>query len=75
MGKTLTIRIDRTQDELLTVRAKAQGLTRSALVRDLIDQGLADRPLGRSIGHLKGRLGLPAPTSGWRRRLKERNWR
>jgi hypothetical protein len=75
MGKTLTIRIDRAQDEALTARAKAQGRTRSALVRDLIDQGLQDRPLGRSIGHLKGRLGLASPKAGWQRRIKERNWR
>ena len=75
MGKTLTLRIDRAQDEAVTARAKARGLTRSALVRDLIDQGLKDRPLGRNIGHLKGRLGLSSPKAGWQRRIKERNWR
>jgi hypothetical protein len=75
MGKTLTIRIDPAQDATLTARAKAQGVTRSTLVREFIDQGLEERPLGRSIGHLKGRLALPTPTGGWRRRLKERNWR
>jgi hypothetical protein len=75
MGKTLTIRIDQAQDEALTQRAKALGRTRSQLVRELIDKGLQDQPLGRSLGHLKGRLGLPAAASGWRRRIRERNWR
>ncbi len=75
MGKTLTIRIDRAQDEALTARAKAQGRTRSALVRDLIDHGLEERPLGHSIGHLKGRLSLASSKAGWQRRIKERNWR
>ena len=75
MGKTLTIRIDEAQDAALTARAKAQGRTRSALVRDLIDQGLEDRPLGRSIGHLKGRLSVSTPRTAWQRRIKDRNWR
>jgi len=75
MGKTLTVRLRRTQDEALTARARAMGKTRSELVRDLIDQGLEERPLGRRIGHLKGRLEVPAPKAGWQRRIKERNWR
>ena len=75
MGKTLTIRLRRTQDEALTARARALGKTRSELVRELIDQGLEERPLGRRIGHLKGRLEVPAPKAGWQRRIKERNWR
>jgi hypothetical protein len=75
MDKTLTVRLDKTQDEALTRRAKALGRTRSQLVRDLIDRGLEDQPLGRSLGHLKGRLGLPPPKAGWRRRIKDRNWR
>jgi len=75
MGKTLTIRLRRTQDEALSARARATGKTRSELVRDLIDQGLEERPLGRRIAHLKGRLDVPAPKAGWRRRIKERNWR
>ncbi|OLB62819.1 MAG: hypothetical protein AUI11_04025 [Acidobacteria bacterium 13_2_20CM_2_66_4] len=75
MGKTLTIRLHRAQDEALTARARAVGKTRSELVRELIDQGLEERPLGRRIGHLKGRLDVPAPKAGWQRRIKERNWR
>ena len=75
MDKTLTIRLDRSQDERLTARAKVTGKTRSELVRELIDQGLEERPLGRRIGHLKGRLDVAAPKAEWARRIKERNWR
>ena len=75
MEKTLTIRLAKSQDEALTRRAKALGRTRSQLVRELIDKGLEEQPLGRRLGHLKGRLDLPPPKSGWRRRIRERNWR
>jgi hypothetical protein len=75
MGKTITVRIDESQDAALTRRAKALGRTRSQLVRELIGRGLEEQPLGRSLGHLKGRLGLPTPRSGWRRQIKARNWR
>ena len=75
MDKTLTIRLDTTQDRALTERAEATGKTRSQLVRELIARGLEDQPLGRKIGHLRGRLTVPPPTGGWKRRIKERNWR
>ncbi len=75
MDTTITVRLDRSQDERLTARCKATGKTRSALVRELIDQGLDDRPLGRRIGHLKGTLSLPAPKSGRPKEIKDRNWR
>jgi Ribbon-helix-helix protein, copG family len=75
MDTTITVRLDRSQDERLTARCKATGKTRSALVRELIEQGLDDRPLGRRIGHLKGALNLPAPGSGWPKAIKDRNWR
>jgi hypothetical protein len=67
--------LDRAQDEALTARAKLMGKTRSELVRELIERGLEERPLGRRIGHLKGRLDLPTPREGWQRRIKDRNWR
>jgi Ribbon-helix-helix protein, copG family len=75
VDRTVTIRIDRAQDEALTRRAKALGRTRSQLVRELIDKGLEEQPLGRQTGHLRGHLTLAAPTSGLRRRIRERNWR
>jgi hypothetical protein len=73
--KTLTLRLAREQDEALSRRAAATGKTRSAWVRDLIDKALSDPPMERRVGHLKGRLELPRARSGWRRELKDRNWR
>jgi hypothetical protein len=75
MDKTLTIRLDQAQDEALTERANALGKTKSELVRELIEKGLEEQPLGRRIGHLKGQLGLKTPKAGWQRRIKDRNWR
>jgi hypothetical protein len=75
MEKTLTIRLDRVQDAALTRRAKALGKSRSQVVRELIEKGLEEPPLGQRIGHLKGTLDLPEPKDALRRRIKERNWR
>jgi len=75
MDKTVTVRLGRAQDAALSARARAQGKTRSQLIRELIDRGLEERPLGRRIGHLKGSLDVQVPKSGWQRRIKERNWR
>jgi hypothetical protein len=75
MDKTLTIRLDKTQDEALTRRAKELGKTRSELVRELIERGLEEKPLGLRIGHLKGILDLPEPRDALRRRIKSHNWR
>ena len=75
MGKTLTIRIDKAQDDALTRRAKALGKTRSEVVRELIDRGLEEQTLGQRIGHLKGILEMPEPKDAMRRRIKQRNWR
>ena len=73
MGKTITIPLPDAQDEALTRRAQALGRTRSDLVRELIDRGLDEQPLKRSIGHLKGRVELPRAVTGWRKRIKVRN--
>jgi hypothetical protein len=75
MEKTLTIRLDKAQDAALTRRAKALGKTRSQVVRELIEKGLEEQPLGQRVGHLKGALDLPEPKDALRRRIKERNWR
>ncbi len=75
MDKTLTIRLDRSQDERLVARSKLTGKTRSQLVRELIDQGLEERPLARRIAHLRGRLDVPVPKAGWPKQIKNRNWR
>jgi hypothetical protein len=49
--------------------------TRSELVRELIDRGLDEQPMARSIGHLKGRLSLSNKKGNWREHIRERNWR
>ena len=75
MDKTLTIRLDKAQDQALSRRAKALGKTRSQLVRELIEKGLEEQPLSRRVGHLRGVLDLPESKDPVRRRIKERNWR
>jgi hypothetical protein len=77
VDKTLTIRLNRAQDRALTARARAraQGKTRSEVVRELLARGLEEQPLGRRIGYFKGRLQLASPKSAWQRRIKERNCR
>ena len=75
MNKTLTIRLNKEQDDALSRRAKTLGKTRSELVRELIEKGLEEQPLGRRIGHLKGSRDLSSPKAGWQRRIKDRNWR
>ena len=75
MDKTLTIRLDKRQDEALTRRARALGKTRSEVVRELIDKGLEEQALGVRVGHLEGILELPQSKDTLRRRIKDRNWR
>jgi hypothetical protein len=75
MDKTITIRVSRAQDKALTLHARTRGKSRSQIIREFIDRGLEDRPLGPRIAHVKGALGVPEPKSGWQRRIKERNWR
>ena len=75
MDKTLTIRLNKRQDEALSRRARALGKTRSELVRELIDKGLEEQALGTRVGHLEGILDLPESKDTLRRRIKNRNWR
>jgi hypothetical protein len=75
MDKTITIRLDREQNALLTERAKVAGKTRSALVRDLLAQALAETSIGERAGHLKGSVELPKTRDGWNKHLRKQNWR
>lgn len=77
MDKTITIRLDREQDEILTQRAKTLGKTRSALVRELLAQALSQTPVSERAGYLKGsiqskREGAKDP---WGKHLRKQNWR
>lgn len=75
MGKTITIRLPQEQERALRKRAQALGRTKSDLVRELIGRGLQEESMEATIGHLEGRLDLPAPREGWRKQIKDRNWR
>ncbi len=75
MDKTITIRLDREQDEALTRKARMLGKTRSSLVRELLAQALSDTPISERAGHLSGSVQLPKPKDEWSRHLRKQNWR
>jgi predicted DNA-binding protein len=75
MDKTITIRLDRDQDEALTRRAKTVGKTRSALVREILTDALLSNPLRERAGHLKGSVQLPKAKDAWSKHLRKQNWR
>jgi plasmid stability protein len=75
MEKTLTIRLDREQDEALTQRARTLGKTRSAVVREILADALLSAPIRERAGHLKGSLELPKPKDSWSKHLRKQNWR
>ena len=75
MDKTITIRLDKEQDEALTHRAKVTGKTRSAVVRDLLKKALSDQSIDERAGYLKGALQLKTPRTDWGKHLKKQNWR
>lgn len=75
MEKTITIRLDRDQDEALTRRARTLGKTRSALVRELLAQALSEAPVSERAGHLQGAVKLTKPKDAWGKHLRKQNWR
>ncbi len=76
MSNTLTIRTDDALREALARRAKIQGKTVSEVVREILEEALAERPLAAKMGHLRGGLKLPRkPTDHWRKQIRDRNWR
>lgn len=75
MEKTITIRLEREQDEALTQRAKTVGKTRSAVVREILTHALLDVPLSERVGHLKGCVKLSKPRDEWSKHLRKQNWR
>jgi plasmid stability protein len=76
MSTTLTVRIAPEERQALRRRAAQARLTVSELVREILRQALADRPVSARAGHLKGRLRMREPDAGsWRRQIRERNWR
>lgn len=76
MSTTITIRADEPLRRRLEERAAATGKTLSALVREILEDAVAEHPLGRRAGHLKGSLVLRDRRSdGWAASIRERNWR
>jgi plasmid stability protein len=76
MSTTITVRADPSLRAAIKRRADAQAKTVSAVVREILEAALHDRPIHSRAGHLKGRLELPKTTRDpWRNRLRQRNWR
>jgi hypothetical protein len=75
MSTTLTIRTDETLRAALMHRAEAEGKSISEVVREILEEALAERSIGLRAGHLKGKLRLSGASSeSWRQRIRERNW-
>jgi hypothetical protein len=70
----LSVRVDARLHDAIRRRAKATGETVSAVVRRILEDALAARPLATRVGHLRGALDLPRPAR-WRESLRRRNWR
>jgi hypothetical protein len=76
MSRTITIRADGRLRERLEKRAAASGKSLSALIREILENAVAERSVGRRAGHLKARVSLPRrPSDSWRRSVLDRNWR
>ena len=76
MSSTLTIRADDALRKALAKRAASKGKTVSEVVREILHEGLTERPLGAKVGHLKGRIELSEKSlDRWRKQLRKRNWR
>jgi hypothetical protein len=58
MGTTLTVRTDDRLREALTRKAETLGKTVSQLVREILEDAIAERPMAGRIGHLRGALRL-----------------
>jgi len=76
MSTTITVRTEDLLRKRLEERAAATSSTLSALVREILENAVAERSLGRRASHLKGRLSLPSDeTSNWENAIRNRNWR
>jgi hypothetical protein len=76
MSTTITIRTEEALRKALARRAAVTGKTISELVREILEEALAERPIKARAGHLRAKLKLPRKASEpWRVRLRQRNWR
>ena len=78
MGTTLTIRLTKKQRAALERRARAEGRTASAIVRDLLDRESDRGFIFDRVRHLIGSV-KSSPKhwekDPWLKHLRERNWR
>ena len=76
MSTTITIRADEALRDVLDRKAAASGKTVSELVREILEEALAERTVRVRAGHVKGKLALPRSKPGsWSSQLRQRNWR
>ena len=76
MRRTITIRTESTLRSLLEDRAAASGKSLSAVVREILERALEERPLADRIRHLRGSLSRRnRREDGWSRSIRARNWR
>jgi hypothetical protein len=76
MSTTVTVRIGEELRRALMARARAQGKTVSAVVRETLETVVAQTSFASRAGSLRGRLRLAPPAAGsWQERLRQRNWR
>jgi Ribbon-helix-helix protein, copG family len=76
MTTTLTFRLESEQRKKLRNKARLLGKSESAILRELLDRELEERPMSAAIGHLKGTLSLEVKKpDSLRQTLRERNWR
>ena len=75
MSTTITIRADRSLREALAKKAAAEKKSVSEVVREILEDALAERPLAERLGHTRGSLRIAETRSGWQRQIRDRNWR
>lgn len=76
MSTTITIRTDEALRRELEERASTSGKSLSEVIREILEESVASRPLGERAGRLRGTLDLSGgDAEPWRRKLRARNWR
>jgi hypothetical protein len=73
---TMTVRVDTRLRRALEARARRQGKTLSALVRDTLVGIVAEQPFGARVGPLRGSIAMPRIADDpVRARIRAHNWR
>ena len=75
MRSTITIRTDRPLRDALARKAKTEHKTVSAVVREILEDALVERPLAERVGRMRGGLGVAEARTPWQQQIRDRNWR